>query len=166
MKTKLIADVMNKMITFSFGNLHDVAHFMKVYTFARTIGIKENISTEKQEILEITAIIHDISCPLCRIKYGNTNGKYQELESPALVREFLKDVDISDEYKERINFIVSHHHTYTNVDGIDYQILLEADFLVNADESNMTKEQIENAYNTFFKTNTGKEILKNMYFVS
>ena len=30
---------------------------------------------------------------------------------------------------------MTHHHTYTGVDGIDYQILLEADYLVNADES-------------------------------
>ena len=40
-------------------------------------------------------------------------------------------------------YLVGHHHTYKDVDGLDYQILLEADFLVNGDESNLTKEAIE-----------------------
>ncbi|MFR1449740.1 MAG: hypothetical protein ACLSXC_05920 [Beduini sp.] len=39
-------------------------------------------------ILEIAAITHDIACPLCRQKYGNTNGKYQEQEGLILVEEF------------------------------------------------------------------------------
>ena len=32
--------------------------------------------------------IHDIACPLCREKYGNTNGKHQEEESTTLVEAF------------------------------------------------------------------------------
>ena len=26
----------------------------------------------------MAAVVHDIACPLCREKYGNTNGKHQE----------------------------------------------------------------------------------------
>ena len=32
---------------------------------------------------------------------------------------------------EQICYLVGHHHTYTNIEGIDYQILVEIDFLVN-----------------------------------
>lgn len=39
---------------------------------------------------------------------------------------------------DRICYLVGHHHTYVNVDGIDYRILLEADFLVNAYEDEMS----------------------------
>ena len=77
-------------------------------------------------------------------------------ESPELVENFLKDVEIDDEMKERINYLVSHHHTYTNVDGLDYRILLEADFLVNADESEMSENAVETARERVFETNTGK----------
>ncbi len=163
MNEKLVSQILEDMIQYSKGNLHDIAHFMKVYSFARTIAIEEGLEGNFLYSIEITAILHDIACPLCRIKYGNTNGKHQEEESGPLVEEFLKDYPIDERTKERINFIISHHHTYTNVDGIDYQILLEADFLVNADESHMTREQIENAQKQFFKTLTGRRILESMY---
>lgn len=65
--------------------------------------------------------------------------------------------------KSRINYLVSHHHTYTNVDGIDYRILLEADFLVNADESEMSEAAILTARERVFKTNTGKKLLTSIY---
>ncbi len=163
MNENLVSQILEDMIHYSKGNLHDIAHFMKVYSFARTIAVEEGLKDDLLISIEITAILHDISCPLCRIKYGNTNGKHQEEESGPLVKDFLKDYPIEEKTKERINYIISHHHTITNVDGIDYQIILEADFLVNADESHMTKEQIMNAEEQFFKTETGKRILESMY---
>ena len=165
MNNKLISDITQKMIAYSDGNLHDIAHFMKVYAYARTIGIEENLSDSKQEILEIAAILHDIACPLCREKYGNTNGKYQEKEGAPLTESFLENFELSEEMKARIIYLVSHHHTYTNVDGRDYQILLEADFLVNADESNMSKDAILSARGQIFKTNTGIKLLDSIYLL-
>ena len=73
-----ISRIMEKMIAFSEGNIHDIDHFIRVWTYARIIGELENIDDETLFILEIAAITHDIACPLCREKYGNTNGKYQE----------------------------------------------------------------------------------------
>ena len=46
-------------------------------------------------ILEAAAITHDIACPLCREKYGNTNGKYQEEEGAPMVKSFLSDCDMN-----------------------------------------------------------------------
>ena len=37
---------------------------------------------------------------------------------------------------------MSHHHTYTGVDGLDYQILLEADYIVNASENHYRRENL------------------------
>ena len=34
-----IAQIMKKMIAFSEGNVHDIDHFMKVWTYAKTIEI-------------------------------------------------------------------------------------------------------------------------------
>ena len=160
---KTINNVLTKMIAYSDGNKHDIAHFLKVFTYAKMIGEMENLSERQQEILEIAAVIHDISCPFCREKYGNTNGSNQEKESPELVDDFLKDMKIDPEMKSRINYLVSHHHTYTNVDGMDYRILLEADFLVNADESEMSETAILTARERVFKTNTGKKLLTSIY---
>lgn len=158
-----VAQIMQKMIVFSDGNLHDIAHFMKVWGFARTIGQLEDIDEEDQLILEVAAIVHDIACPLCREKYGNTNGAYQEKEGYPLAKSFLAGTELSDDQIERIAYLVGHHHTTTDVEGIDYQILLEADFLVNADESHYSKDVIRNYRDTVFKTAAGRCLLNDIY---
>ena len=58
---------------------------------------------------------------------------------------------------------MGHHHTITDVDGIDYRILLEADYLVNAAESNYSRENIGNALSSFFRTESGSALLKDIY---
>ena len=85
----VVALTIEKMIQFYHGNIHDVSHFLKVYAFAKTIGELEGLTPQTQETLELAAVVHDIACPLCREKYGNTNGKNQELESPPLIEIFL-----------------------------------------------------------------------------
>ena len=54
-----------------------------------------DLDQETQYILEVAAITHDIACPFCREKYGNTNGKYQEKEGMPIVKEFLADTGMS-----------------------------------------------------------------------
>lgn len=159
----LVTIAIEKMIDFSEGNIHDIDHFLKVWALAKTIGEAEGLEPETQEILELAAVVHDIACPLCRVKYGNTNGKHQEEESAPLVEKFFSKLSVGTLNVERIKWLVEHHHTYTNVDGMDYQILLEADFLVNAGESGYYKEAIENACVNIFRTATGIRLLKSMY---
>lgn len=158
-----VNDMIIKMIQEADGNRHDITHFLKVYTYAKLIGEKEGLDKTTQKTLEIAAIIHDIACPLCREKYGNTNGKYQEKEGIALTEKFLEEAEIEGQMKERIVYLVSHHHTYGNVDGMDYRILLEADFLVNADESQMSEKSVRNAREKIFETETGKALLDAIY---
>lgn len=157
-----ISDAIEKMIDFYKGDLHDINHFLKVWAFAKNIGEQEGLDARTQETLELAAVVHDISCPLCREKYGDTNGKHQELESAPLVAAFFAGEDC-DADVERISWLVSHHHTYTDVDGIDYRILLEADFLVNAGESGYSKSAIESAKKQFFRTSAGLRLLESIY---
>lgn len=86
-----VSEIMQKMIAFSNGNRHDINHLLKVWGYAKTIGDAERLDADTLFILETAAITHDIACPLCREKYGNTNGKYQEAEGEVLVRDFLAD---------------------------------------------------------------------------
>lgn len=158
-----VAEVVKKMIAYSDGNLHDIAHFLKVYAYAKTIGECEKLDQNTQTVLEVAAVLHDIACPLCREKYGNTNGVYQEKEGAPLAAEFLKDMGFSQDFIERVSYLVGHHHTLQNIDGMDYQILIEADYLVNADESGYMTETIRNTYTCVFKTETGKALLRDVY---
>lgn len=77
----LVTTAIENMIEFYEGNIHDIDHFLKVWALAKTIGEAEKLDAKTQEILEVASVIHDIACPLCRVKYGNTNGAHQEAES-------------------------------------------------------------------------------------
>ena len=159
MKAKLI----RKMIDYSAGNADDIAHFLKVLAYAETIGTLEQLDTETQLTLELAAVVHDIACPLCREKYGHCGGKEQELESEALLRPFLAEFALPQGMLERIVCLVTHHHTVTDVDGIDYRILLESDFLVNAAEMHLKREAIESFREAVFRTESGTHLLNSIF---
>ena len=158
-----IAEITKKMIDFYHGNLHDINHFMKVHAYAKTIGGCEGLDEPTQTSLEVAAILHDIACPLCREKYGRADWVHQEQEGVVLAAGFLKDSGLPQACVDRVVYLVGHHHTPEKVDGPDYQILLEADYLVNAYELKYTKAHIEQTLEKMFKTPTGITLLKTMY---
>lgn len=158
-----ISEIMKKMIEISNGNILDINHFIKVWTYAKVIGEMEKLDEEVQYILEAAAIVHDIACPLCRKKYGNSNGKYQEQEGPALVYDFFENTDLTTAQKDRIAYLVGHHHTVSGIEGLDYQILIEADYIVNAEEKAHSVDNIKNFSEKIFKTETGTALLKSIF---
>ena len=158
-----IAELALRMIDYSEGSLHDIDHLLRVHAYARLIGQLEGLDGHCQYLLEAAALVHDIACPLCREKYGSTNGKYQELEGGPLARAFLEGCGLPAADVERIVYLVAHHHTYANVDGPDYQILLEADYLANAAESDYTPGNLNNALERIFRTEAGKALLRSVF---
>lgn len=157
------AKAAEKMVRFYGGNLEDINHFLKVHAFAAMIGKLEGLDDEGQAALELAAIVHDIACPLCREKYGNTNGRHQQEESEALLREFLAEFALPAGRLERVVSLVTRHHTYSGVDGLDCQILLEADFLANAGETEKYARVVRQFRERVFRTETGKRLLEGMY---
>ena len=155
-----IAEIMKKMIVYSEGNFHDIDHLIRVWTYAKTIGELEGLDADTQYLLEATAIVHDIACPFCREKYGRADGKLQEKEGPSIVRTFLADSGTTEARVERIAYLVGHHHTLTGIDGMDYQILIEADYIVNASENGYSKENVENFVEKIVKTQSGRELTR------
>lgn len=158
-----ISQIMEKMIAFSNGNIHDIDHLIRVWTYAKTIGELEGLDQQTQFILEIAAITHDIACPLCREKYGNTSGKHQETEGALMVRDFLVETGMSEGQIDRVAFLVGHHHTLADIDGMDYQILVEADYIANATENGYSKENAANFMTKIMKTQSGKRLLTTVF---
>ncbi len=155
-----------EMIQFDAGEPELVHHFLKVYNFARLIGSMENISSELMEILEAGAIVHDIGIKVSMEKHGNCNGKLQEQEGPPYAEKLLQKVGYENPVVERVSYLVAHHHTYTNMDGMDYQILVEADFLVNLYENQSDKKTVQTVYNKIFKTKAGRKLCRQIYLAS
>ena len=159
----MVSQIMEKMIAFSDGNFHDIDHLIRVWAYSKTIGEQEGLDAQTQFILEVAAITHDIACPLCREKYGSTNGKYQEQEGEVMVRDFLAGTGMSEEQIERVAYLVGHHHTFVDIDGLDYQILVEADYIANATENGYSLKNVENFMQKIMKTKSGNRIMKAVF---
>ena len=158
-----IAKILKEMIKVSKGNTHDIDHFIRVWTYAKTIAELEEVDEKTKYIIEVASITHDIACPLCREKYGNTNGKNQEIEGEILVNDFLSNLLVDTNVIERVKYLVAHHHSFNDINGIDYQILIEADYIANAIENKYSKENITNFSNKFIKTKSAKEIIESIF---
>ena len=158
-----IPEILKKMIDFSEGNLHDIDHLVRVWSYARTIGALEGLDDGAQFVLEVAAIVHDIACPLCREKYGNTNGKLQEKEGAPLAKAFLADAGMAPEDVERVAFLVAHHHTLTGIEGMDWQILVEADYIANAEENGDSPEKVRHFRDRVGRTDAGRALMTSMF---
>ena len=60
----------------------------------------------------------------------------------------------------RVIYLVSHHHTVTGVDGADYQILLEADYIANAEENHWPEENVRRFLSSVAGTESGKRLIR------
>ena len=148
------------MMEYDCGMTKQIQHFLKVYEFASLIGKMEKLPEKTQKILELSAIVHDIGIRKSLEKYGSSAGKYQEEEGPDEAEKIMKKLKFTQEEIERVKFLVAHHHTYSEIDGPDYQILVEADFLVNLYEDAESSETIAKTREKIFKTPSGCRLLK------
>ena len=153
------------MIAFDRGDAKRIQHFLKVHSFARLIGLQEKLDEQTQLTLETAALIHDIGIHAAEAKYGQCSGDLQEQEGPPIARKLLTQLHYAPEMIERVCFLVGHHHTYTDVDGADYRILLEADALVNLYEDGVSSQGIRTAYARVFQTPSGRSLCQTMFAV-
>ena len=158
-----ISTIINEMISYYVKDPRRVNHFLKVFSFAKSIGELEKLNEETQDVLEVAAIIHDIGIKISEEKYNSSAGNYQEIEGPSVAREMLSKFEFQEKFIDRVCYLIGHHHTYNKIDGIDYQILIEADFLVNIYEDEIKEVQIKSIKEKYFKTKAGTEILMSLY---
>ena len=160
-------DILNRlflaMIHYYSGDPKRIQHLTKVHSYAHLIGCMENLDPRTLYILEAAAYVHDIGIKAAEEKYGQCGGKLQEQEGPVQARPLLESLGFDTEATDRICYLVAHHHTYSNIDGLDYQILVEADFLVNLHEDACSMENIRAARQRIFSTESGKELCRTIF---
>ncbi|MDF2566042.1 MAG: hypothetical protein K0Q53_2446 [Massilibacillus sp.] len=155
--------LLQKMIEYFAGDAKRIQHFIKVHSFAKVIGQLEEIDEKQQLILETAAIVHDIGIKNSEIKYKSSAGKYQEIEGPAPAKAMLLKLGYENIVIERVCYLIAHHHTYDHIEGNDYQILVEADFLVNLYEDGVSEKAVQTVKKNIFKTASGTRLLTTMY---
>lgn len=161
---RLLQALMLEMIGFDAGDPKRIQHFIKVHSLARTIGVGEGADGSTLFTLEAAAIVHDIGIHPAEEKHGGRcDGKLQELEGPAPARAMLEGLGFPADVTDRVCFLVGHHHTYSDIDGLDYRALVEADFLVNLYEDGASEHAVRSALGSVFATRTGTLLLREMF---
>lgn len=162
----ILSRLMQETIKYDNGDVRRIQHLVKVHDFARMIGLAEGMSEEELFVLEAAAILHDIGIHAAEAKYGNCNGKHQEELGPDEARKVLAAVGgFNDEQTERICWLIAHHHTYTEVTSEDHRILLEADFLVNSFEDNISADGIITFRDNVFRSQSAITMLNDMWHI-
>ena len=154
----MINNIIMDMINYNSHDARRIGHALKVHSYAKMIAEEEKINSDELFILEISSILHDIGIKECEKKYNRCGGFLQQKEGPLVAKKILLNYNLDDKILERVLYLIAHHHTFKNVVGMDYQILLEADLIVNAQEEYITEYAFRNAAEKLFVTDTGKSI--------
>lgn len=154
-----IALEMKKYFGTDFKRVH---HAIKVARFAEQIL---KIEGGNPLVVMGAAYLHDIGIHEADRKYGSHSGSYQEMEGPAIAREILERLNVPKQAIDEICDIVGHHHSPRGEETINFQILYEADGLVNAEEKGISKDRkkTEDLIGKVFRTPTGKRLAEELY---
>ena len=159
----MISQIMLDMIEYFQNDARRINHALKVYGYAVAISSYEQLSDNEKYIIELSSILHDIGIKVSEQKYNSSAGKYQEIEGPEIASQIMKNRNIDAEIMNRVCYLIGNHHSYNKINGLDFQILVEADFLVNIYEDDMDKASITSIRNKYFKTKAGIRIIESLY---
>lgn len=141
-----------------------INHALKVLKFAEQIMQGEGIDEETGKIITITAILHDVGIKVAEQKYHSSSGMYQEIEGPPIVREIMTRRNEPAALVDRVAYIVGGHHTAFKNNGLDFQVIWEADLLVNIEEDGLDKsDKLSEIIEKNFRTATGIRIAHKLY---
>lgn len=155
--------IIAQMIAYNYGCPELINHALKVFSFASAIGQLQNLDPDTQQTLELAAILHDIGIRASEQKYHSYSGRYQQVEGPPIAETMLSEAGIPQVMRERVCFLIAHHHEYDHIDGLDYQILVEADFLVNLFEERASRETVQQVRANIFRTTAGLQFLADLF---
>ncbi|HMK75420.1 MAG TPA: HD domain-containing protein [Thermodesulfobacteriota bacterium] len=154
-----IALEMKKYFGTDFKRVH---HAIKVARFAEQILKMEG---GNPLVVMGAAYLHDIGIHEASRKYGSHSGHYQEMEGPAIAREILERLNVKKQVIDEVCDILGHHHSPREKETLHFQILYEADGLVNIEEEGISKnrEKVEQLIRKVFRTATGKRLAEELY---
>lgn len=157
--------VVEKMKDVFGSDQRRINHALKVLKFSEEIMQGENLTGDIKQIIIMTAILHDIGIHEAERKYNSNSGKYQELEGPPVARRIMESIGVEEGNVERVCYIIGGHHTASKNDGIDFQVIWEADLLVNIEEDGLDKNNpnLESIIRKNFKTAVGRKIAEELY---
>lgn len=159
----MIATITELMVWYNGTDIRQIDHALKVAGYAALISQMEDLEPALVERITLAALLHDIGMREAAARYGSAAGKFQELEGPLIAAELMADLDIPQSERDRICFLVGHHHTIGAIDGVDLRVLVEAHCLVHATEDDVSGSVLQSLRSRVFRTASGTALFESMY---
>jgi len=138
-----------------------IGHAASVARYAEQIVKEEN---GNPAVVLCAAYLHDIGIHEAERKYNSTAAQYQHKEGPPIAREILTRLGAREELIEEVCDIIGHHHHPRNQETLNFQIIYDADLIVNLEErekkSETRKERLAKVIGKNMFTNTGKRLAR------
>jgi len=139
-----------------------INHALKVAQYAEEI-----LKIEGGHPLVIlgSAYLHDIGIKEAEEKYGTASVEDQERFGKVTAEEILMKLNIQKPIINEICDIIGHHHHPRERETLNFQILYEADWLVNIEEGGLGKDsdKLKAIIEKEFKTVTGKKLAQDLF---
>lgn len=120
-----------------------IAHALKVLEFAEEIIRGE--SPADADVVIASAIFHDIGIKEGERLHNSNAPKYQEQYGPPIARKILSNHELDSGFINDVCDIIAHHHhpkryeeTFPDKSPLPFRILVDADLIVNALESDVS----------------------------
>ena len=159
MTTQLLQD----MVRFSTGEPRRIHHMVKMLSFANMIADAEGLKGKDLTCLQAAAILFDCGYKTSQEIHQDMTTKHLEELSPRIARAMLAKQGLDPQLIDHICELLETSHTYRDVEGLDHQILIEADFLVDFFDDNCAEIAIRKALKNIFRTETGKALCRSIY---
>ena len=154
--------LMKAMEAYFKGDAKRINHAHMVTEYA-----EELLKREGGDYLTVigASVLHDIGIHQAEKKYGSTIGKYQEQEGPPIARGILTKLGFEQSQLEEICEIIAHHHSPRAITTKNFEILCDADWLVNLkDEYDIRdRAKLNNIIERVLLTQSGKTLARETY---
>lgn len=146
-----------------FGDdIKRISHAKAVLDYAKKVMANEE---GDGNVVIPSAILHDIGIKECERKYNSVSGNLQEKEGPPIAENILAKINYPSKYIGEILEIIGNHHSPGKVTTLNFQILYEADWLVNLgdDFKHLDIDKKEKIIDKNFKTKPGTDMAKELF---
>ncbi len=144
-----------------------IGHAMRVARHAERIAKMERANLA---VILSAAYLHDIGIPEAERIHGSSAPQYQEKEGPGIARSILVGLGAKETLIDAVCDIIGHHHHPRSGDGIDFQVVYDADQIANLEDrlkiESMAPTRLTETIETSFLTESGKKIAKDVLFES
>ena len=141
-----------------------IVHTLCVREYTRLLARQEGYAAHQVSLLEIAALLHDIGCPQSKEKYGNSLPFNQEREGAVIAAEWLQqEVGLESSEREWVVAVVGSHHQFKRSRELGFQVLFEADMIVNIQEGYYDRSQLWHYYDKMITTLSGQRLYRLLF---